>query len=644
MYEKSLRSNSPVDLSIYKAYKSTLQKIKRRSKRDYFINKCIKFKNDTCKLWKVINNVSSYCNDKSCIIDSIKINNIEITESKLIANEMGKFFATIGYNTAMKGGNSKVPISKYLEKIPNETSSVFLAPCTVIEIKKLIENLPNKMSSGYDNISNILLKKIQRAIAPPLNIVFNKSLSEGIFPDCMKLADVTPLFKGGNRLSLNNYRPISLLPTLSKLLEKIMYSRTYSFLTKYDLLYKSQYGFRKKHSCEHAVTELIGEICKGLETKKHTMAVFIDLSKAFDTISHDLLLKKMSLYGIRGKALDWYTSYLENRVMRAKCSISTNSQTVFSERHHLNIGTPQGSCLGPLLFLIFCNDLYLNLDLCGGILFADDTTIYKTHEHKEYLKWCIIHDLTILIDWFKANHLSMNANKTVGMHFSADKKSTIDALQIDDIKINFVESTKFLGVWLDNKLTWKEHATRVGQKIYKNLNLLKISKKFLDLHSKRLLYFAQIQSHLTYGLSIWGNMLSTTALSRLQRLQNKSIALINSKKADKVEYQNLKILTLQQLLELENRKFGFKLLHNDLPDRIIELSCSDQKGKCLKKNHKYNTRHKGLLNKPLAKNKLYKNCIIYKGTSPLEPLEAETKLKPSLISFVSACKKELLRC
>ena len=166
-------------------------------------------------------------------------------------------------------------------------------PCTVTEITKLIENLPNKTSSGYDNITNVILKKLGTSLSIPLSEIFNLSLSSGMFPTLMKKADVLPLFKGGNKLSMSNYCPISLLLTISKLLEKIMYKRIYEFLTKNYILYKSQYGFRKKHSCEHAVTELVGEICKGLENSKHTISIFIDLSKAFDTIDHKILLSKM---------------------------------------------------------------------------------------------------------------------------------------------------------------------------------------------------------------------------------------------------------------------------------------------------------------------------------------------------------------
>ena len=175
-----------------------------------------------------------------------------------------------------------------------------------------------------------------------------------------------------------------------------MYDQIYNFLCHYDLLYKSQYGFRKKHLCEHAVTELLGEICKGLENNKHTISVFIDLSKAFDTINHDIFLQKLEHYGIQGTVLDWFKSYLTNRTIRAKCTASSTGNMAYSEKFDMKTGCPQGSCLGPLIFLIFCNDLYLNLELCSGILFADDTTIYKSHANIDYLKWSITNDLEIL--------------------------------------------------------------------------------------------------------------------------------------------------------------------------------------------------------------------------------------------------------
>ena len=209
-----------------------------------------------------------------------------------------QYFVKIGLSVSTKGGNSNKYINDDLNKIPLQDKSVFLAPCSKSEIKKLITDLPNKISSGHDNVTNILLKELCEPMIEPLNYIFNLSISTGVFPDDMKLADISPLFKGQNRHMLNNYRPISLLLTISKLLEIIVYVRTYNFLDQRNILYNSQYGFRKKHSCEHAVTELTGEICKGLENGKHTLAMYIDLSKAFDTINHDILFRKMYRYGI----------------------------------------------------------------------------------------------------------------------------------------------------------------------------------------------------------------------------------------------------------------------------------------------------------------------------------------------------------
>ena len=464
-------------------------------------------------------------------------------------------------------------------------------------------------------------------------------MAQGTFPVNMKLADIIPLFKGGNRHLLTNYRPISLLPTISKLLEKIVYARIYDFVSKRKILYNSQYGFRKRHSCEHAITELVGEISKGLENNKHTIAIFIDLSKAFDTINHNILFAKLYKYGIRGIALDWFKSYLKDRKLRAKCEISNERYTRYSEYYDINIGTPQGSVLGPLIFLLFCNDLYLNLELCKGILFADDTTIYNSHKNLSYLKWTLTQDLEILMDWFKANHLSMNTTKTVGMLFSKENK-TIENLVVNDQTIRFVDYTKFLGVWIDKKLNWKEHVNRVCMKLNRNINLLKLGKHFLTTKAKRMLYFAQIQSHLNYGLVIWGNMSSTTWLLRLQKIQNKCVTLIN-KSATTRSFKDMRILRIKDLITLENCKFGYRLYHGDLPTRIINLTNTDQHGKRLNKQHNYNTRRKNYLNKPLALSRVYKTCIIHIGTGTLETLKLETHNKSNLYSFVHNCKNEL---
>ena len=398
LYKDWLSSRNDRDYIKYIDYRNTFKRLKRHCKISYYSAKCVEYKNNCKKLWSTINHAISKQNDKSSIVGCITVANLDITDSTQIANEFGHYFAGIGKSYAEKIPASKNPPSSYLNRISRNEKSIYFAPCTRFEIKELIRNLPNKNSSGYDNISNKLLKELCNTILEPLYIIFNQSLKLGIFPTNMKHGEVVPLYKNGSRKYLANYRPITLLLTISKVLEKLVYKRVYRFLNNTKQIYNSQYGFRSNHSCENAITELISTIIKNLEDQKHTVALFLDLSKAFDTLEHDLLLQKLDKYGIRGMCLNWFKSYLNGHKMRAKCNM--NGRNVYSEEHVLKFGTPQGSCLGPLLFLVFCNDLRLHLELTSCILFADDTTLFHSHKDLKYLKWCILHDIDLLMDWF----------------------------------------------------------------------------------------------------------------------------------------------------------------------------------------------------------------------------------------------------
>ena len=290
-------------------------------------------------------------------------------------------------------------------------------------------------------------------IVHPLAEIFNLSMSEGKFPDQMKCANVVPLYKSKHKDNPINYRPISLLITMSQLLEKLIYKCMYSFLESTGQIYNSQYGFRSKHSCEQAVSELLGEIIKNNELKKDTLAVYLDLSKAFNTLDHKILHCKLERYGICGLPLQWFDSYLKGHSLRAKCP--TTEGTSYSNEYLIDYGTPQGSCLGPLLFLLFTNDLYLHLQYCKCILFADDTTLYVSHSNRNYIESCIQQDLSTLQDWFCANKLTLNLNKTVYMHFGQGNQINYKnkyKITIDSVTLPVVTNTKFLGIWIDNLL------------------------------------------------------------------------------------------------------------------------------------------------------------------------------------------------
>ena len=334
----------------YKEYRSMLQRIKRKAKITHYQKKCIKFKNETKKLWEVINTIIGKKRNKGSMIESLKVDNILTYDANKITDTFCNFFANVGKEYANKIPKGNYNIDYYLDKIPQNQKTMFTAPTTKGEIERIINNLKNKNSSGHDRVTNKILKGISTGVSIPLSILTNKSLTEGTFPTEMKKADTIPLYKSKDKNEKNNYTPISLLLIMSKVLEKVMYNRTYNFLNQSEQFFISQYGFRTGHSCQEAIPELAVEVTRNNDMGCHIIGVFIDLSKAFDTLEHNVLYKKLAKYGIRGVSLDWYKSYLTNRQLRVKCLISSTQQYEYSDYSHVEYGTPQGSCLGLLLF------------------------------------------------------------------------------------------------------------------------------------------------------------------------------------------------------------------------------------------------------------------------------------------------------
>ena len=311
LYGESL--HCPLTRQKYKYYNSALRKSIKKAKIDYYKEKCREYKTQTKKLWKLINEISGKKNDKLNLVDYLKIDDVHVYDAKKINNSFARYFSEVGEKFAKKIPSSMTAISEYLKVMGTNTKSIFLEPTDEDDIRRIAFDLPNKFSSGPDRVSNVLLKEKIAQVAEPLSMIFNQSLQTGEFPNDMKLADVVPLYKSKEHHFESNYRPISLLTTLSKILEKVVYKRVYKFLTESSQLYDNQYGFRSNHSCEHAIGQTVGNILKNLENHKNSICLLLDLSKAFDTIEHSILLEKLDLYGIRGTALSWFRSYLSDR-------------------------------------------------------------------------------------------------------------------------------------------------------------------------------------------------------------------------------------------------------------------------------------------------------------------------------------------
>ena len=389
LYKKHLQKDSSDDDQLqYKRYRNTYNELKRKLKADYYQAKCESYKSNSKKLWSLINSTITKIKHKGSIIPYITVDGIKKTRPKDIANRFGDFYTRLGSTLANNISSSTTSIHEYILRIPRQLNSIVLCPTTVHEIDKIIQDLPNKSSHGHDELSNITLKALRTSITFPLCHIFNQSLADGMFPEKMKWAEIIPLYKGKSMDLTINYRPISLLITTSKVLEKVIYTRVYSFLETNNILFSSQYGFRSKRSCEQAIMEVVGYMLQAKNKKEECACLYLDLSRAFDTLDHSILLKKLNNYGIRRTANMWFENYLNNRSLVAKVTTSPN-KTVKSERFDITYVTAQGSCLGPLLFILFVNDIHHLPIYSKLILFADDTTIFNSHTCNKYLQFYV---------------------------------------------------------------------------------------------------------------------------------------------------------------------------------------------------------------------------------------------------------------
>ena len=567
----------------------------------------------------------------------ITVDGIHTYTPKKIAENFGKFYSTVGKNLSATIPVGKKNIDHYLSQIPCNGKSVVMRQTNQTEVENLIKALPNKLSSGHDEINNVMLKSLCSAISYPLQLIFNQSIATGVFPDKMKIAKVIPLYKGKQRDLMINYRPISLLMTISKLLEKVIYSHIYKFLEKNNILFESQYGFRTKRSCEQAILELTSHLLHAHNKNLHSIGVFLDLSKAFDTLNHEVLLKKLECYGVRGIVNDWFKSYLEGRTLIAKVSTSKENTTK-STPFHITYGTAKGSCLGPLLFIMFSNDMHL-LPIYGHlILFADDTTLINHHRNPRFLDHVTQHDMAILHDWFKANQLSLNLSKSALMKFwPGDTKYDI---ALEGNTIPQVQTTKFLGITIDDELNWRSHINNLYSKLQANKRMLMLARNLISKANMRLLYYAHVYSHLMYGLTSWGSMISKRDLNLIVKTQTKCISIINGQKApnEQVMYKELQLIRFKDMIRTELIKLGYKITSKLLPNPLI-LAFEQDGGR---KTHPYNTRNKSLPNIQKHTKNLYNTSFMCKALAEYTKVSMTLKQKKTVHSLGKAVQKYII--
>lgn len=397
------------------------------------------------------------------------------------------------------------------------SNSISFLPTDKYEILNLINDLDNTASCGHDEIPISVIKSVAPIISEPLSLIINHSIDKAIFPDSLKIAKVIPLHKSGPKNNPSNYRPISLLNTLSKIFEKVIYNRLLNFVNKHNILYNNQFGFRKNHCTEHALIKLVDTITEALDNNKVVCSVFIDLKKAFDTIDNNILIQKLYNYGIRGNCLNLIKSYLTNRYQYV--SIANLNSNLAS----ISLGVPQGSILGPILFILYINDIHNASIISNPILFADDTTSTYVANNVAALNTTINEDLEKLYNWLNTNKLSLNITKTNYILFRKSRFKQHDPIfniQLNQQPIISAKSVCILGVTLDQNLSFKTHLDNIRKKLSSSLYIL---IKIRDKISKNLalqLYHSLFETHLNYCVSIWGSSCNAY-LHPIQILQNK---------------------------------------------------------------------------------------------------------------------------
>ena len=565
---KTTSMNNPLYL-VYKqnlrVYKNILKKLIKDAKYKYYENQFQINTHDVKKTWKVINSVIKDSQKNVNFPSFLKNRNVIVSDQISIIEEMNLYFTNIGRKLAPESNQTFDSFSNFFTLTHNH--EFHFEQINENDVLKIIDHLKSKESEDADGLSSKILKNLSRTLCKPIALIINQSLSTGRFPDKLKIAKIIPIYKGNESdiNSVNNYRPISILPIISKIFEKIVYNQLYNFFDQHNLFFSSQYGFRQDHSTEFATLELTNKIHEHLNNGLNPIAVYMDLSKAFDTINHDILINKLKHYGVTGTELEWFVSYLANRFQYVTHSFSKSSLK------EITTGVPQGSILGPLLFIIYINDLPSISDL-DIIQYADDTCLLIPFKHtldqNKLLSTTnqINNKLKIIYEWLSANKLSLNVNKTkcTLFHYKQKVINTFPNIQINKTPLNFVQHYKFLGILIDDTLSWDAHIHYLSNKLSKINGLLSKLKHFFPKKILLTIYNSLFLSNLNYGITIWG----FGGTERVDTIQKKAIRNVNSSSYiahTEPICKELRILLFKDIFNLACLKFYHKYKNNNLP-------------------------------------------------------------------------------
>ena len=479
------------------------------------------------KTWEGINTLINKKRQKRNVTSLQSPNNQRITRNQSeIANTLNHHFASVGPKLANSISLSTRDFKDYLGN-SNYPNSFYFDAVTSSEIEMEIFSTPSNKVYGLYSCPVRLLKSARHVISSALAQLMNKSILCGMYPRQLKHAKVVPVHKTGDETDPSNYRPISLLSVFNRIFERLMYKRLKSFIDKNDMLFKSQYGFRNNYCTQHAILDILNKIQSNVDKKLYSCGIFIDLKKAFDTVDHNVLLCKLHHYGIRGIINAWFSSYLSCRTQ------STQIGSTVSNKETILCGVPQGSVLGPLLFLIYVNDMHRSSNKLDFYLFADDTNLLYADKDLSNLETIVNEELLRLCEWLNSNKLSLNIAKSnfVIFHPYQHKVDHNVSLEIFDnnsrqsVSLERKTYVKYLGVLIDGNLSWKQHIDYISMKISKGIGIIARLRHLIPFSALLNIYRSLIEPYISYGLVAWGQALNTH-LDKIVTLQKRALRLM----------------------------------------------------------------------------------------------------------------------
>lgn len=613
-------------LESFAIQKKKVDRERRHLKASYFSSRWKKTGSSAKKQWQLINSLISENKSRSTVSDLL-VDGQLITDHLAIASVFNEYFAAIGHEISSMinlRDNLADPVN-YLEV--GCSNSAYLNPVTAAELEEVIAKLKCGSSAGSDQVRASDLIIVKEFMVPILTRLINDVFETGIFPEVLKICRVTPIHKNGALNEKINYRPITVVSVFSKIIEHVLKKRMVSFIDRFVEFDRYQYGFTENSNTQSATVDLVSYINTRLDSREYVVAVFVDLQKAFDVVSHEVLLGKLQLMGFRGKFLSLIETYLVNRSQFVAIS-DVSSSTLY-----INCGVPQGSVLGPLLYTLYV----LNLRLAGltarYFTFADDTVLVYSSPDISRLSNIVNHDLSRYAGWLRHNKLKLNDKKTVYMLFRQKNTPNHDLdIRVNEIKICKVESVKYLGLIMDGGLNWGKHIDHLHKKIVPMCGALYRCAQYLNSNNRFLIYNAFVVSHLRYLITIWG-CCGSVAFRRAQVLQNRVVKVLfqfENRTHTETLYRVLQLLPLRHILELEQCKQVYKTLTNSLKCNSEFVFVSQL--------HSHDTRAANDIHLPVARTNKSLNNPLFRAFEVYNSLPLSIKSNSSYGRFLAEVK------